>query len=267
MEKQHQRNPLQSEKLLKMKYFLALSIFVITLFSSCSSSQSSTKPITQADKILSKSIKAHGGKKYDKAHYEFVFRKKKYTFKNEGQKYEYTASSEKNGASVKVILNNEGISRIIDGKKMPLTPKEVRGLTGGLNSVIYFATLPHKLLDPAVNKTYKGTTSIKGQSYEVLHIYFNEENGGVDHDDNFYYWINAKTNRIDYLAYDYKVNSGGVRFRSAYNTRVVDGILFQDYVNYKAPVGTALSDLPALFEKGELKKLSVIETENVINLK
>jgi len=250
-----------------MKFIFTLSIFAITLFSSCTLLDSANRSKSEADKILSKTIKAHGGKKYDKAHYEFVFRKKKYTFKNEGQKYKYTSSSTKDGQKIIDVLNNDGINRTIDGKAIALSEKQIRGYTGSLNSVIYFATLPHKLLDPAVNKSYKGITNINGQVYQVLHIYFNEENGGVDHDDNFYYWINAKTNRIDYLAYDYKVNNGGVRFRSAYNTRIVDGILFQDYVNYKAPVGTALKDLPALFEKNELKKLSVIETKNIVNLK
>ncbi len=249
-----------------MKYLSTLCIFAITLFFSCTSLESASSPKSKADKILAKTIKVHGGKKYDKAHYEFVFRKKKYTFKNEGQKYEYTSTSTKEGQTIVDILNNDGITRTVNGNAISLSEKQIRGYTGSLNSVIYFATLPHKLLDPAVNKTFKGITNIKGQVYSVLHIYFNEENGGVDHDDNFYYWINAKTNRIDYLAYDYKVNNGGVRFRSAYNPRIVDGILFQDYVNYKAPVGTPLKDLPALFEKEELKKLSVIETENIVNL-
>lgn len=250
-----------------MKYFLILSIFAIVLFFSCTSLESTTKPITQADKILSKAIKAHGGKKYDYAHYEFVFRKKKYTFNNEGQKYTYTSSSTKDGQQIIDILNNDGITRTINGTAASLSEKQKRGYTSSLNSVIYFATLPHKLRDPAVNKSYIGTTDIKGQSYDVLHIYFNKENGGVDHDDNFYYWINSKTNRIDYLAYNYKVNNGGVRFRSAYNTTIVDGILFQDYVNYKAPVGTPLGMLPKLFEKNELKELSLIETKNIVNLK
>ena len=64
--------------------------------------------------------------------------------------------------------------------------------------------------------------------------------------------------------------SSGVTLSSqsdgAYNTRVIDGITFQDYINYKAAVGTALKDLPALYEKGKLKELSKIETENVVNL-
>jgi len=63
------------------------------------------------------------------------------------------------------------------------------------------------------------------------------------------------------------VNKGGVRFRSAYNRRVIDGIIFQDFINYKAKIGTPLFDLPSLYEKGELEELSRIETKDIQNLK
>lgn len=238
------------------------------LFFTCKPKENiSASPQSKAEKILAKALKAHGGKKYDKAHYEFIFRKKKYTFHNEGAKYTYTVTYQKDGKINVNELGNDGLIRKVDGKLVTPSEREYNSYVGGLNSVVYFATLPHKLYDPAVMKSYVGETTIKGKRYEVLEITFREEGGGPDHDDEYYYWINKETNRIDYLAYNYQVNSGGVRFRTAYNPRVVDGILFQDYVNYKAAVGTPLSDLPGLFEKNQLKELSVIATENVINLK
>ena len=121
--------------------------------------------------------------------------------------------------------------------------------------------------DKAVKKSYQGTTTIKGKTYEILEIRFEQEGGGRDHDDVFHYWINQESNVIDYLAYNYQVNGGGVRLRSAYNSRNIGGIIFQDYVNYKADIGTPLGDLPKLLEQGKLKELSRIETENVVQLK
>jgi len=225
------------------------------------------KALDKASKVLQETIKAHGGTLYDQANYSFVFRGKTYRFKNDGNKYTYEKESTKNGETTRDVFDNGAFSRFINNKPIKLSEKKTASGIGAINSVIYFATLPHKLNDAAVNKKYVEETTIKGQKYDVLQITFNQEGGGEDHDDEYHYWINQSTKKIDYLAYNYQVNDGGVRFRSAYNTRVVDGITFQDYVNYKAEVGTPLKALPALFEKGELKELSKIKTENPINLK
>jgi len=252
---------------MKNNYFLILLIAVF--FTACDSTKnmnSNSAQLSQADLILNKSVKAHGGKKYQKAHFAFTFRDKNYTFKNNNDQFTYTRTSTKDGKKTIDILENGNIKRKVNGVEVELSEKQKSGYSGGLNSVIYFATLPYKLQDKAVKKSYKGTTTIKNKTYEILEITFEQEGGGRDHDDVFHYWINQSNNVIDYLAYNYQVNGGGVRFRSAYNSRTVGGIIFQDYVNYKATVGTPLADLPKLYEQGKLKELSRIETENVVNL-
>ncbi len=246
---------------------LFVSLAVLVLLWACNtSSKVVTTPLSQAEQLVNKTIAVHGGTKYDLAHYQFTFREKQYTFHNQAATYKYTVTSEKDGQKIVDVLDHNGLKRSINGEVQELSEKQIRGYTGGLNSVIYFATLPHKLQDAAVKKAYKGETSIKGKKYHVLEITFGEEGGGTDHDDQFHYWINQADNTIDYIAYNYQVSGGGVRFREAYNRRTVEGIIFQDYVNYKAAVGTPLADLPALFEQEKLKKLSVIETENVKTL-
>ncbi|WP_430410662.1 DUF6503 family protein [Kordia sp.] len=226
-----------------------------------------TKTVDKATQLTQQTIQAHGGELYDQAKYEFVFRDKKYRFKNDGNAYVYEVESTKDGNTTRDVLDNGKFSRTINNKPVELSEKKITSAIGAVNSVIYFATLPHKLNDAAVNKTFVEETTIKGEKYDVLKVTFSQEGGGEDFDDEYHYWINKATKKIDYLAYNYQVNGGGVRFRSAYNTRVVDGITFQDYINYKASVGTALKELPALYEKNELKELSKIETQNIINLK
>lgn len=224
------------------------------------------KKLDKARKILKETIKAHGGVLYDKANYEFVFRDRTFRFRNNGTSYQYEAESTKDGNTIRDVLNNGKFTRFINDKPVKLSEKKEKSGIGSINSVIYFATLPHKLNDEAVNKYFVEETTIKGQKYNALKITFNQEGGGEDFEDEYRYWINQKTKKIDYLAYNYQVNGGGVRFRSAYNVRVIDGITFQDYVNYKAPVGTPLKDLPVLYEKEQLKELSKIETQQIINL-
>lgn len=247
-----------------MKIFYALLVFSGLLIVACATTQ---KIKTPTNRPLSKAIESHGGKKYSKAAYAFDFRKGKYTFKNDGGKYVYTSIKEKDGQKIKDVLTNDNFTRNIDGVQQKLSEKDALKFANTLNSVIYFAQLPNKLDDPAVTQSEKGNTTIKGKSYQVVEVSFAKEGGGTDHDDTYYYWVNQQTNIIDYLAYNFHVNDGGVRFRSAYNPRKVGGIHFQDYVNYKAEKGTPLADLPSLYEKGTLKELSKIELENIRVLK
>lgn len=247
---------------------ILISWIILLVFNACN--KVSTKvidmPMTPGERIITDCIRAHGGTLYDKAHYSFVFRDKQYEFNNNGSEYSYQVRVLKDGVTRTDVLDNSGFSRTENGKVLSLTEKQKSGYGNALNSVIYFATLPHKLQDKAVHKKYGGSNTIEGKQYEVVEVTFSEEGGGTDHDDTFHYWINKETNLIDFLAYDYHVNGGGVRFRTAYNTRRVGGIIFQDYVNYKAVVGTALADLPDLWVAGKLKELSRIETEDVQKL-
>jgi len=247
-----------------MKYIY--SIILCSLFSCSSSKVNSSlknKVENKAQSLIEKSIKAHGGKLYQNASYAFTFRKKRYHFTNHPDGYSYSATFDKDGQNIKDQLVDELFMRKVNGEAQVLSEKDVKRYSNSLNSVIYFATLPYKLNDPAVHTSYIGTTEIKGKVYEEIEVRFSEENGGDDHDDIYHYWIDQKTFTIDYLAYKFHVNDGGVRFRSAYNPRTVSGIRFQDYVNYKAPKETGLNDLPRMFEAGNLVELSRIETENV----
>ena len=230
-------------------------------------SPSESKAMDKADSLVAQTIEAHGGKLYDKAHFRFKFRDKDYTFHNKKEGYTYTSTLQKQGDKIRNVLTNGSLTRTVNGDTVELSPKDVAKYTEALNSVVYFATLPYKLKDAAVNSAYEGQTTIKGQDYDVLAVTFDREGGGKDHNDEFRYWIDTDTKTVDYLAYNYETNDGGVRFRSAYDPRNVGGIRFQNYVNYEAPIGTPLDELPGLFEAGKLKELSRIETEDVVELK
>ncbi|MCW2119297.1 DUF6503 family protein [Flavobacterium sp. 7A] len=223
------------------------------------------KPLSKGDSIVNSAIMAHGGKLFDKADFSFNFREKIYRFENDGTQYSYSSESQKGDSLVKDIMTSGKFDRTINNKLQTLSKEEADRYSEALNSVIYFATLPYKLQDASVHKKYIEQKTIKSKKYDVIQVTFGQEGGGKDFDDEYMYWINKNTHKIDYLAYNYHVNEGGVRFRAAFNTRVIDGITFQDYINYEAPVGTDLKDLSSLYEQEKLKKLSNILTENVVN--
>jgi len=224
-------------------------------------------PISVADSVLNLAIKAHGSSIHDTASFSFVFRTQRYTTSHENGQTKYTVMSTGDDARVfEDVLIGSTLTRKIDGEKFNLPEDRITKISSALNSVIYFATLPYKLQDEAVQIVYDGPQVVKGEPYLGLEVTFAEEGGGEDHDDMFYYWVNANTHTIDYLAYSYKVNNGGIRFREAFNPRYVNGALFQDYVNYEAPIGTTLNTLPKLLALDSLKQLSLIKTENVKQL-
>lgn len=216
------------------------------------------------NEIINASIKKHGGDKYQNAHYAYDFRKYHYEYHYVEGAFKYERHS-KDGKS-KDILTNDGFKRTEGGKNVELTEKKIRGYSNSVNSVHYFAFLPSFLNDEAVKKRLVGESTILGKGYYKVEVTFDQEGGGDDHDDVYMYWINKADFTMDYLAYSFHVNGGGVRFRSAYNQRKVGGILFQDYVNYKHDKDTPVSKLGELFEKNELIELSKIELENIKEL-
>ncbi len=219
-----------------------------------------------AQSIVDSCISVHGGDNYLQARISFDFRGRSYTSIRRGGQYQYERSFVNPRDSLEYIhdvLSNEGFYREINGERQIIADSFVNKYSNALNSVIYFACLPYGLNDGAVYKKYIGEVSIKDEPYHKVQISFDEEGGGEDFDDVFIYWIHTKTYQMDYLAYRYHVNGGGVRFREAYHQREVGGIRFADYVNYKMDKTLDLSEIDKYFEAGVLSKLSLIELENL----
>lgn len=223
--------------------------------------------LSDSEELIKRAVEAHGGGLYDKANYQFTFREKVYTFENNGSEYRYTSEYQTDAGWQKDVLENGNFKRMLGDVELNLTTKDLNSYRESLNSVIYFATIPHKLTDASVNSKLEGETTINGKEYHQVLVTFSEDGGGQDFEDEYYYWINSENNRVDYFAYNYQVNGGGVRFREAYNTRDVDGVLFQDYINYSARAGTPLKTLSDLFQKDSLIELSRIELVDVKSIK
>ena len=256
-----------------MKYVIPISLALFLI--SCGSEDdpiqeenhsSEEISLSKSDSLIKQTIEAHGGELYETAHYKFAFRDKTYSFKNDGDNYVYTSEHQTDQGWEKSVFENGNFERFIEGEKLELSEVDAGKYGESLNSVIYFATLPHKLSDPSVHSEYLGTTTIKESDYETVKVTFSQEGGGEDFEDEYCYWINSENKRIDYFAYNYKVNGGGVRFRSAFNIREVDGVVFQDYINYSAEVGTPLEDLPELYQLDSLEEVSRIELVDVKKL-
>ena len=220
---------------------------------------------TSADQIIKSSISLHGGEKYLNSKIRFDFRDKSYSYEMNDGIFVYIRSflDEKTGNKIIDKLSNNGLERTINGKPTRLSRKHKTSYSSSVNSVIYFALLPHFLSDEAVQAERLADETIQGNEYFKIRVTFTKEGGGEDYEDIFVYWIDQEDFRMDYLAYSYEVEGGGVRFRQAFNSRKCGGILFQDYINYKHDKNTPVDQLGNLFNEGKLTELSRIELKYV----
>lgn len=239
------------------KLLIFLSIILVT---ACQDE----KEQFSAEEIINKTIENAGGENYRNATVEFKFRDNKYKSTRKGGEFHLEREMKDSANSIRDEISNTGFKRFINDSLVTLPDSLENKYTGSLNSVHYFAHLPYGLNDKAVNKKLEGDAEIKGKPYYQLKVTFSQNGGGTDHHDEFVYWIHKENFTVDYLAYKFHTNDGGLRFREAYNPRVIEGIRFVDYKNYtQENFETDLCQLDELFEEGKLELLSKIETEDV----
>lgn len=216
-----------------------------------------------AAELISRCIEAHGGAAYASLDVRFTFRERSYRMVRHEGLFRYERSWQDSSGTVRDILSNSGFRRELDGREVLLPDSLAAKYSASVNSVCYFALLPAPLADEAVQAAYAGEARIKGQRYHKLRVTFRQEGGGTDFQDEFYYWIHPETFTLDYLAYSYHTEEGGLRFREAIGAQQAGGIRLQDYTNYSAdPAQWQVQDLDRAFEQGALKRLSEIRIES-----
>lgn len=241
----------------KLIYVVAISLLIVAC--------KTETPLTAQD-IVDKTIEVSGGEKYLNAEIDFDFRDKHYRSVREGGKFQYERQFQDSIGSIKDVLNNDGFQRYVNDALTEIPDSMAVKYTASVNSVHYFALLPYGLNDAAVNKSSLGVVAIKDRLYHKIKVTFSQEGGGEDYEDVFVYWIDVETFKADYIAYSYIEDDGvGIRFREAYNERMVNGLRFVDYNNYKSEDATMdVIGLDKAFESGSLKLLSKIELENIV---
>lgn len=241
------------------KIWLVLFLIISLSVASCDSR-------TEAEKIVDRSIEAHGGDLYKTAKISFDFRDIHYEiFKGESS-FEYSREFEDSTGVVYDVLNNDGFSRTVNDVLIDtLTDERVGAFSRSVNSVAYFAYLPYGLNDAAAKKSYLGETELKGEKYHLIKVTFGEEGGGEDFDDIFLYWIDQENYFVDFIAYSYHTDGGGVRMREVSDAVEVGGIRFQNYLNLKPEdKDTSVEKMEELYISEDLELLSEINLENIV---
>ena len=241
-----------------------LTLFLIPLiFLSCGPGKTENGSDAKAASIVMEAIKSYGGDTYENIQIEFDFRDRSYGILKKNGDYIY-ARIHADSVFVHDLLSNEGFSRKTDGNPTEVSDEMKGKYTNSINSVVYYALLPYGLETPAAVKEYLGESKIKGKNYHKIKVTFKEEGGGVDYEDEYVFWFEKNTYSMDYFAYAYKSEGGGTRFRAAVNKRTINGITFQDYINYKGEDSFApVDNIEERYLKDELEEISRIELKGI----
>lgn len=263
-----------------MKKIITLLLLIVTLIA-CKNDPKPEKVEAQEEKsnkmpppqdggkgaqIMNTVIDSAGGNRYETATIEFKFRDAIYKSTRNCGMFELSRKKQdSSGNETLGTVNNIGFTYYKNGEEEILADTTANNYKNSINSVHYFVQLPFGLNDPAVRKELVAEDSIQGKAYYEIQVNFAQEGGGEDFEDTYMYWVNKDSYTVDYLAYSYHVNGGGMRFREAINPRTIEGIRFVDYKNFEPKTNTtpALQDLDDLFEKNELELFSTIENKDI----
>ncbi|CAM1362229.1 conserved exported hypothetical protein [Tenacibaculum sediminilitoris] len=234
-----------------------LYILLLLLIVSC-------KPKFTAQEIIDKSIESSKLSYVGNTKISFNFRENYYKATRNNGAFELVRIIKNDSIKIKDILSNDSFKRFVNDSLVKLTEKDKNRYSNSVNSVHYFSVLPFGLNDKAVQKKLLEPVTIKGKEYYKVRVTFTEEGGGEDFEDVFIYWFAKDDFQLDYLAYKYHTNGGGVRFRDAKEEKIVKGIRFVDYNNYK-PLDKEIDfyTIDKLYEEGKLKKISEIVLEDI----
>lgn len=238
---------------------------VLSVFN-CKENKPHSNEIASAENIINKAIEVAGGDLFDRSDINFDFRNIHYRALRHQGRFQLERRFKDSLGEIKDVLTNSGFERYKDGKKIQVSDSLSSLYRNSVNSVHYFSVLPYGLDGNAVHKSYIGSKEIKGKDYHKIKVTFSEDGGGEDFDDEFIYWIEKEDFTVDYLAYSYKENDGslGLRFREAYNERMLNGLRLPDYNNFKpATSDVEFMELDDLFISDKLQLLSKIELKNI----
>ncbi|QBA64357.1 DUF6503 family protein [Muriicola soli] len=241
-----------------MRSFL-LAFLVVSVFTGCGD----PKNIPSAQELVDRTIEVAGGDLYEQSEFRFKFRDMVYVLERENGEKIMKRIKQTDSGQLTDVRNGDKFNRVFEGKSIQVSDSMANVYSNSINSVHYFAYLPYGLNDAAVNKELIGKKLIRNREYYKVKVTFEQQGGGEDFEDIYIYWIDKETFKPSYLAYEFHVDGGGMRFREAYNERFVNGIRIVDYRNFK-PRGTAdIMEIDDLFEKGQLELLSDIKLEAV----
>lgn len=184
--------------------------------------------------IVARAIEHHGGERYrhSEAELELCSGSGCYRIRvrTDGGLYEHEVSGPYRGRNRTVRADNDSVSVLRDGEPLVVLAAAKQALRDWATARIYFAFLPYRLEDAGVVQQDLGIELWAGRRLHRVKVSF-LPGTGTDAGDEYLYWFDPDTARLEQFAYSFEGRPGGLRFRRLSNYRRVGGILFFDQSN------------------------------------
>jgi hypothetical protein len=119
----------------------------------------------------------------------------------------------------------------INGEPAEIPSERVSAVRDWAMARVYFCFLPFRLNDRSVYKEDLGVESWNGRPLHKVKVTF-ASGSSTDADDEYMYWFDPETGRLEQLGYSFAGRPGGLRFRKATKYRRIGDILFFDQQNF-----------------------------------
>lgn len=148
----------------------------------------------------------------------------------DGGLYDYDVRGEVRGTDRRVRATNDAVERWDGGEPVELDAEEARRARSFVDARVYFPFLPYRLNDPGVYKQDLGLERWGDRDLHKVKVTF-EPGSSSGAEDEYLYWFDPETARLEQFAYSFAGDPGGLRFRRGKSYRRVGGILFFDQEN------------------------------------
>ncbi len=216
--------------------------------------------------IVDRSIAFHGGDRYRHSTTELDLCSKSGCFHVrstvDGGLFEHSVSGRSGGGDIEARITNDSVEVRRDGETIDVTGEEQR-YRNFVMARVYFPFLPYRLHDPGVFKRDLGIVDWQGRSLHKVKVTF-AHGSSTDADDEYMYWFDPETGRVELFAYSYQTGGPGLRFRRAIDHRRIGGILFFDQENYGIEgEGVSVDDIAPAFVEEKMRHVSTVRLRNV----
>lgn len=214
--------------------------------------------------IVDKAIEFHGGDLYAHSDSLVTITSASGSFtieaKLDGGLFDYvvTGAVGRDRIVRKVHWTNDVTERWDDGTAVELDDESAQQARDFVNARVYFPYLPYRLNDGNTYKEDLGVEEWDGKMLHKVRVSF-REGTSTDDEDQYLFWFDPDTGRMEQLAYSFIVGNGGLRLRKVTQHNRVDGILFTDQENYAINgQGMSVNQITPEFVASEMELMSKV---------